>query len=99
MQDDLVLREDRGAVTHLTLNNPGRLNALSDAMIAALSARFQEMMDSPSQRVIVLNGAGKAFCAGHDLNEMRDKRAGPDAGAVALHDLFNRKAMSMHRKN
>lgn len=95
MQDDLVLREDQGAVTHLTLNSPARLNALSDAMIAALSARLQEMMDSPSQRVVVLKGAGKAFCAGHDLNEMRDKRAGPDAGAAELGDLFDRCAAMM----
>lgn len=95
MTDDLVLREDQGAVTHLTLNSPGRLNALSDAMLAALTARFHEMMDSPGQRVIVLKGAGKAFCAGHDLNEMRDKRAGPDQGAAALHDLFERCAAMM----
>lgn len=95
MQGDLVLREDHGAVTHLRLNSPARLNALSDAMIAALTARFHEMMDSPSQRVIVLSGAGKAFCAGHDLNEMRDKRAGPDQGAAALQDLLDRCAAMM----
>ncbi len=95
MQDDLVQREDRGAVTHLTLNSPGRLNALSDAMLAALTARFEEMMTATTQRVIILSGAGKAFCAGHDLTEMRDKRAGPDAGAAALHDLFERCAAMM----
>jgi enoyl-CoA hydratase/carnithine racemase len=90
MSDALVLRADHGAVTYLTLNLPARLNALSDAMLAAICARFDEMMDAPNQRVIVLRGAGKAFCAGHDLNEMRDKRAGPDQGADALHDLFTR---------
>jgi enoyl-CoA hydratase/carnithine racemase len=95
MTDDLVLREDRGAVTHLTLNNPARLNALSDAMIAALSARFDDLKAARTQRVIVLKGAGKGFCAGHDLNELRVKRAGPDKGAVALGDLFDRCATMM----
>jgi enoyl-CoA hydratase/carnithine racemase len=95
MHDDLVLREDQGAVSILTLNNPARLNALSDAMIAALSARFAELGRATSQRVIVLRGAGKAFCAGHDLNEMRDKRAAPDKGAAALQDLFDRCAQMM----
>jgi len=90
MSDDLVIREDRGAVTHLTLNLPGKLNALSDGMIAALSAQFSELMTSASQRVIVLKGAGKAFCAGHDLKEMQAKRLGNDNGAHAFRDLFDR---------
>jgi enoyl-CoA hydratase/carnithine racemase len=98
MADDLVIREDRDAVTHLTLNLPGKLNALSDDMIAGLTDAFSDLMASETQRVIVIKGAGKAFCAGHDLKEMQAKRAAPDrndAGAHALADLFDRCARMM----
>jgi enoyl-CoA hydratase/carnithine racemase len=95
MAEDLVIREDRGAVTHLTLNLPGKLNALSDAMIAAMTAQFADLMASDTQRVVVLRGAGKAFCAGHDLKEMQAKRKGTDRGAAAFRDLFDRCARMM----
>jgi enoyl-CoA hydratase/carnithine racemase len=90
MSDDLVIREDRGAVTHLTLNLPSKLNALSDGMIAEVTAQFSDLMVSETQRVIVLKGAGKAFCAGHDLKEMQAKRDANDKGAFAMRDLFDR---------
>lgn len=95
MTEELVIREDRGAVTHLTLNLPGKLNALSDGMIAALTEVFGALMISETQRVIVLKGAGKAFCAGHDLKEMQAKRDSNDRGAAALRDLFDRCARMM----
>jgi enoyl-CoA hydratase/carnithine racemase len=95
MADDLVIREDRDAVTHLTLNLPGKLNALSDGMIAALTDAFSDLMGSETQRVIVLKGAGKAFCAGHDLKEMQAKRQSNDKGAGAFRDLFDRCARMM----
>lgn len=90
-----MIREDRGAVTHLTLNLPGKLNALSDGMIAALTETFGALMISETQRVIVLKGSGKAFCAGHDLKEMQAKRDSNDRGAAALRDLFDRCARMM----
>lgn len=90
----LLHREDIGAITRLTLTAPERLNALSDAMIADLTAGFEALAHSESQRVIVLRGAGKAFCAGHDLNEMKEKRAGAN-GVAALRDLFDRCAHMM----
>lgn len=95
MADDLVIREDRDAVTHLTLNLPGKLNALSDGMISALTDTFSDLMVSDTQRVIVLKGAGKAFCAGHDLKEMQAKRQSNDKGAGAFRDLFDRCARMM----
>jgi enoyl-CoA hydratase/carnithine racemase len=88
--DDILLREDRGAVTHLTMNSPGNLNALSDAMLAQLTGAFGELMQSETQRVVVLRGEGKAFCAGHDLKEMTTKRQANDGGAAAMRDLFDR---------
>ena len=73
MNDDpLVLRERdaRGVVT-LTLNRPQAFNALSEAMLAALQAQIDRVAADPSARVVILAAAGRAFCAGHDLKEMR----------------------------
>jgi enoyl-CoA hydratase/carnithine racemase len=60
----------RGVVT-LTLNRPQAFNALSEALLAALQRELDALETDPSARVLVLAGAGKAFCAGHDLREMR----------------------------
>ena len=86
----LVLREDRGAIAHLTLNRPEALNALSDDLLAALRAEFEKLMDDRDTRVVVLSGAGKVFCAGHDLKEMQAARQSEDAGAAYFADLFDR---------
>jgi enoyl-CoA hydratase/carnithine racemase len=68
----LVLRDAdaRGVVT-LTLNRPASFNALSQAMLAALQSEFDALRAIESVRVVILAAAGKAFCAGHDLKEMR----------------------------
>jgi enoyl-CoA hydratase/carnithine racemase len=60
----------RGVVT-LTLNRPQAYNALSEAMLAALQAEFDALASDAAVRVVVLAAHGKAFCAGHDLKEMR----------------------------
>lgn len=86
---DLVEYELRGTVAHLTLNAPNSLNALSDAMLAALKARFEALAESKA-KVIVLKGAGKVFCAGHDLKEMQAGRESPDQGRAYFADLFHR---------
>lgn len=66
----LTNRDTRGAVT-LTLNRPAAFNALSEALLDALLAELDRIAQDESVRVVVLAGAGKAFCAGHDLKEMR----------------------------
>jgi enoyl-CoA hydratase/carnithine racemase len=70
--DTLVLRhtDERGVVA-LTLNRPQAFNALSEAMLAALSTQLDAIAHDDAARVVVLGAAGKAFCAGHDLKEMR----------------------------
>ena len=74
----LVLREtDARGVATLTLNRPGAFNALSEAMLAALQAELDALAADPTLRAVVLAGAGRAFCAGHDLKEMR---AAPSLG-------------------
>jgi enoyl-CoA hydratase/carnithine racemase len=71
-EPDLVLRgADQRGVVRLTLNRPQAFNALSEAMLAALQAAFGAIAKDETARVVVLAGAGKAFCAGHDLKEMR----------------------------
>lgn len=82
--------ETRGAVAHLTMNTPERLNALSDEMLAALQTTLDDLAENPDIRVIVIAGAGKAFCAGHDLRQMKAMRENADGGAHALKDLFDR---------
>jgi enoyl-CoA hydratase/carnithine racemase len=93
--NDLVLRETHGAVAHLTLNAPASLNALSDGMLAALRDRFSEVADDAAVKVVVLKGAGKAFCAGHDLKEMQAGRQSADGGKAYFADLFARCAAVM----
>jgi len=80
----------RDAVTHLTMNSPERLNALSDEMLAALQETLDQLADDPTCRVITISGEGKAFCAGHDLRQMQAMRQNEDAGASAFADLFAR---------
>ena len=66
----LCERDSRGVVT-LTLNRANAFNALSEGMLAALQSAMNGLMDDDQVRVLVIAAAGKAFCAGHDLKEMR----------------------------
>ena len=69
-------RDARGVVT-LTLNRPQAFNALSEGLLDALQRELDRVAADVSVRVVVIAGAGKAFCAGHDLKEMR---AAPSLG-------------------
>ncbi len=80
----LKTRDARGVVT-LTLNRPQAFNALSDALLAALQAEIDALKDDKAARVVILQGAGRAFCAGHDLKEMRAEPSAEKSG-----DLFER---------
>lgn len=74
MQDQepiLLHQRDARGVHTLTLNTPKAFNALSEAMLAALSDKLTEIAADPDGRVVVLGAAGKAFCAGHNLKEMK----------------------------
>ena len=71
-EDPLVLRTDRAdGLTTLTLNRPAQFNSLSKDMLTAVQAELDDIATSVTVRVVVIAGAGKAFCAGHDLKEMR----------------------------
>jgi enoyl-CoA hydratase/carnithine racemase len=66
-----VLRTDSGGVTTLTLNRGERFNPLSEEMMSALQVEIDAIAVDASVRVLVLAANGKAFCAGHDLKQMR----------------------------
>lgn len=66
-----VLRQDAEGIVRLTMNRGERLNPLSAAMLSALQTELDQVARDESARVVILAGAGKHFCAGHDLREMR----------------------------
>ncbi len=80
----LLIAHDRGVVT-LTLNRPDQYNALSAALLAELQAAIDAIAGDDSVRVVIVAGAGKAFCAGHDLKEIQ-AHADPDFAR----DVFER---------
>lgn len=67
----LLLRSTEGGVLTLTLNRPQARNALSMALMGALVAALKDVATDPTIHVVILAGAGPAFCAGHDLKELR----------------------------
>ncbi|SFI68037.1 enoyl-CoA hydratase [Methylobacterium brachiatum] len=67
----VLLRHDADGVATLTLNRPQARNALSMALMNALQDALDAIREDPAVRVVILRGAGPAFCAGHDLKEMR----------------------------
>lgn len=86
----LLERNDTAKIAHLRLNDPGKLNALSDEMIAALQAEFDALKSDDTIRAVVISGEGKAFCAGHDLKQMQQGRQAEDGGRAYFADLFAR---------
>ncbi|MFW2587203.1 enoyl-CoA hydratase [Sagittula sp. SSi028] len=86
----LLIRQDAKGIARLTLNSPANLNALSDEMLDALQSEIDALAADPAIRVVVLSGAGKAFCAGHDLKQMQAARGQTDKGRAYYADLFAR---------
>lgn len=71
-QEPLLLRHDDGrGLTTLTLNRPEAFNALSEELLVALQVQLDALAHDPSLRAVVIAASGKAFCAGHDLRQMR----------------------------
>ncbi|HSS47013.1 MAG TPA: enoyl-CoA hydratase [Burkholderiales bacterium] len=81
----LLLRHDSDSITTLTLNRPGQFNALSGALLNDLQAALDGIAKDQSVRVVIIAGAGPAFCAGHDLKEMRT-----NCNPAFIEDLFRR---------
>ncbi len=83
-----VLREVSEGVATLTLNDPRRLNALAEGMLAAVTEEMTTLAADTSIRAIIIRGAGKHFCAGHDLRQMSAHRADEDGGHAYFEELF-----------
>lgn len=84
----LLLRSDEDGVTILTLNAPKTINALSEAMMAALSEALDEIAEDSSVKAVILRSAGNHFCAGHNLKEMTARRDDADGGLQYFQGLF-----------
>jgi enoyl-CoA hydratase/carnithine racemase len=92
-----LLYETDGHITTITLNRPDRLNAISLAMLASLSAALRQADGDPEVRVIILTGAGRGFCSGLDLKDMGGISPGEGAGAAgARFDLVNSPPVVLH---
>lgn len=74
MSEPILLRSAEGGVVTLTLNRPAQFNSLSQAMLVELQSALDAIAGDKSARVVVIAASGKAFCAGHDLKEMRANR-------------------------
>ncbi len=80
MNYDTISIEHEGAVDWLTLDRPQRLNTINPAMCDELQHYFASLQFNHDVRVVMLRGAGRAFCAGYDLNDAAGVSAGPVAG-------------------
>ena len=90
--DPVLLRRDQDQVAYLTLNRAQARNALSVGLMAALEDALAAIAEDPGIHVLVIGGAGPAFCAGHDLRELR---ASTDRAMMA--DLFAQCSRLMQR--
>ena len=75
--EPVLLRSDVEGVAGLALNRPDAYNALSRDLLGALQRELDQIRDDAGVRVVVITGRGRAFCAGHDLKELRGERADP----------------------
>lgn len=75
--EPILLRDDRDGIATLTLNRPAQRNALSRDLMAALLAELEAIGGDRSVKVVVLAANGPAFCAGHDLKEVRSRSDEP----------------------
>jgi enoyl-CoA hydratase len=82
MSDDVLRVAREGAVATLTLDRPDAMNALSAALRDAIARAFRALEADDAIRVVVLTGAGRAFCAGYDLKELASGATGPTAASA-----------------
>jgi enoyl-CoA hydratase/carnithine racemase len=95
--DPPVLRRDQGAIAILTLNRPKTRNALSRAMLAALTAELDALAAEEAIRCVVLTHEGPALSGGHDLREMQGHRGDADGGRGFFAATFGACATLMQR--
>ena len=93
--EPVLLRSDNDGVATLTLNRPAKFNALSEELLTSLQSELDQIAQDETLKVVIIAAHGKAFCAGHDLKEMR---ATEDRAAhQALFDQCGRMMVSINR--
>jgi enoyl-CoA hydratase/carnithine racemase len=85
---DILLRHDKNGVATLTMNRPKQRNALSAGLMAAMQKALDEAAEDKSVKAVVIAGAGPAFCAGHDLRELRAEPGRPNDKLASYEALF-----------
>lgn len=75
--ESLVIREDKDGVATLTLNRPEKLNSIDIPLMVTLRAHLDQLAEDERVRCVVLTGAGRAFCAGHDLESISKGERAP----------------------
>jgi enoyl-CoA hydratase/carnithine racemase len=93
----VLLRSDADGVATLRLNRPAARNALSEALLDALTDAFDRIAEDAGVRAVILAGDRRIFSAGHDLKEMRAHRADPDRGRAYFTEIMDRCAAMMQR--
>jgi methylglutaconyl-CoA hydratase len=88
MSEPLVLYEARPPAAIVTINRADKRNALSRALIAALTGAFQRVRDEPAARCVILTGAGPVFCAGMDLAELAESLGRRDDQTIVWDDAL-----------
>lgn len=94
-KEAVLLREDKDGIATLILNRPKQYNAMSEAVLAALQQELDRIAEDETVRVVVVAAKGKAFCAGHDLKQMRANPS--EAYYQNLFEQCSRMMMSINR--
>jgi len=81
-EEAILLREDRDGICTLTMNRPAQMNLLTSEMLSALQNAFDSISADSKVRVVILAAAGKGFCAGHDIKEIRALKELPKIEAL-----------------
>ena len=97
MAEPVVVDRLENHIGEITLNRPDNLNTFTLALASGLTEALQSLDDDPTVRAVIVKGAGKAFCAGHDLKEMQAGRQADDKGRTYFEDLFRRCAGVMQQ--
>jgi enoyl-CoA hydratase/carnithine racemase len=80
--EQLLLRDEAGGICTLTMNRPAQMNLLTSEMLSALQSSLDEISKDDKVRVVILAAAGKGFCGGHDLKEIRTLKEQPRIAAL-----------------
>ena len=86
---NIVVEQAVNGISRIKLNDPKSYNALSSKTLKLLIDIFKKLNNDRKTKVIILEGLGKGFSAGHDLKEITEARSHKDGGSSYFKDLFN----------